>query len=97
MHARVVTNQIQSGKMEEWVSLARDAIVPALRQLKGFQGFVALIEPSSSKSIGYSLWESEADLRDGEKNGSYQQQIAKLGSVLAGPPVRELYEVRVLA
>ena len=44
-----------------------------------------------------ALWESEADLRDGEKSGSYQQQIAKLAGVLAGPPVRELYEVRVLA
>ena len=39
---------------------------------------MALTDPSSNKSIGYSLWESEGDLGDGEKSGSYQQQIAQL-------------------
>ena len=31
-----------------------------------------------------------------EASGNYQQQIAKLGSVLAMPPVREAYELTVL-
>jgi hypothetical protein len=32
-----------------------------------------------------------------EASGNYQQQIAKLGAVLAGPPVRDIYEVTVVA
>ena len=32
-----------------------------------------------------------------EANGHYRQQIAKLGTVLAGPPARELYELTVVA
>jgi heme-degrading monooxygenase HmoA len=96
MYARVVTNQIQPGKMEDWAATIRDAVVPALKELKGFKGFVALLDPSTNKSIGYSMWESEADLKAGENNGSYQKKIAKLVGVLAGSPVREVYELRVL-
>ena len=97
MHARVVTNQIKPGKMEEWLSLARSSIVPALQNLNGFKGFVALTDPANNKSIGYSVWESEAALLEGERDGSYQQQIAKLGGVLAAPPTRELFQFHVLA
>jgi hypothetical protein len=42
MHARVVTNQIQPGKMDEWVALIRDSVVPSLRDEAGFKGFVCL-------------------------------------------------------
>ena len=97
MHARVVSNQIQPGKMDEWLAVIRDSIVPALKEQEGFQGFVALIDPEHDKSIGYSMWTSAADLAASETSGNYQQQIAKLGDVLAGPPVREVYQVTVVA
>ena len=97
MHARVVSNQIQPGKMDEWLAIVRDSVVPELKEQDGFQGFVALIDRERDKSIGYSMWTSAADLAVSETSGNYQQQIAKLSSVLAGPPVREVYEVTVVA
>jgi heme-degrading monooxygenase HmoA len=97
MYARVVTNQLQPGKKEEWFSILRDSIVPAAKQQKGFKGFVVLKDPHSDKGIGYSLWETEADLKANEANNFYQEQIAKLKNVLAEPPVREIYELIVLA
>jgi hypothetical protein len=60
--------------------------VPALKEQDGFQGFVALIDREHGKSIGYSMWTSAADLAASETSGNYQQQIAKLGDVLAGAP-----------
>jgi quinol monooxygenase YgiN len=97
MHARVVSNQIQPGKMDEWLAIVRDSIVPALKEQDGFQGFVALVDREHGKSIGYSMWDSASDLAAGETSGNYQQQIAKLGDVLAAPPARDVYEVTVVA
>jgi quinol monooxygenase YgiN len=97
MYARVVSNQIQSGHMDQWLTLIRESIVPALNEQDGFRGFVALIDREHDKSIGYSMWDSPADLAASEASGNYQQQIAKLGGVLAGPPVREVYEITVVA
>ena len=48
MHARVVTNQLKPGKMDEWVTIVRDSIVPAARQQKGFKGFVMLKDPNTN-------------------------------------------------
>jgi quinol monooxygenase YgiN len=97
MHARVVSNQIQPGKMDEWLAIVRDSVVPSLNEQDGFQGFVALIDREHDKSIGYSMWTSAAELAADETSGNYQQQIAKLGDVLAGPPVREVHQVTVVA
>jgi heme-degrading monooxygenase HmoA len=71
--------------------------VPSLKDQDGFQGFVVLVDREHDKSTGYSMWDSAADLAASETSGNYQQQIAKLGGVLAGSPVREVYEVTVVA
>jgi quinol monooxygenase YgiN len=97
VYARVVTNQIQAGKIDEWLALIRDSIVPVLKDQDGFLGFVALVDREHDKTIGYSMWESEAALAVSESSGHYQAQIAKLGAVLASPPVREAYELTVVA
>lgn len=96
MHARVVTSQLQPGKKEEWISICRDSIVPALQQQPGFQGFVMLADTASDKCIAYSMWETEADLKASETSGFYQEQVAKLKVVLAAAPVREINELIVL-
>ena len=97
MHARVVTSQLQPGKREELISIARDSIVPAIREERGFKGFVVLADTNGNNGIIYSMWETEADLKASENSGVYQEQVAKLRSVLAAPPVREIYEVTVLS
>ena len=93
MNAGVVTNQIKPGKMNEWFNVAKDSIVPALKKEKGF---VALMDKNTAKSIGYSIWGTENDLKSGELNGSYQQQIAKLSDILSMPPVKGIYEINII-
>lgn len=97
MQARVVMNQIQPGKVDEWLAIIRESIVPALKEQEGFEGFVALIDREHDQSIGHSMWASAGALAASETSGNYQQQIAKLGSVLAAPPVRGVYQVTVVA
>jgi quinol monooxygenase YgiN len=57
---------------------------------------VALVDREHGKTIGYSMWQSDAALAVSESSGHYQAQIAKLGAVLASPPVRETYELTVM-
>jgi heme-degrading monooxygenase HmoA len=95
MRARVVTNQLQSGKTDEWVEIFRDSIVAASRQQPGFRGALALTDATTDTGIGITFWESEAELSATEASGFYREQIAKVGQVVAAPPVRALYEVRV--
>jgi heme-degrading monooxygenase HmoA len=96
MYARIVTSQLQPGKKDEWITIARDSIVPALWQQKGFKGFIMLANTESDACIAYSMWETEADLKASETSGFYQEHVAKLKSVLAMSPVRELYELTAL-
>ena len=95
MHARVVAHQLQAGKAEEWVSIFRDSIVPAAKQQPGFKGAFQMLDASAGKGIGITLWETEADILATEASGFFEEQIAKLKQVVAAPPTRELYEVRV--
>ncbi len=93
MHARVVTVQVQPGKIEETIRIYRDSVAPAAKQQKGFKGAFLLTDPNTGKGISVTLWETEADLKAGEASGYYQEQIAKFGAVFAAPPAREAYEV----
>jgi len=97
MYARVVRNQLQAGKTDEWLAIIRDSIVPSLKEQTGFRGFVAMIDREHDMSIGYSMWDSEAELAASETSGNYQRQIAKLGGVLTAPPARETYEITFVA
>ena len=95
MHARVVTCQVQSGKMDEVVTITRDSIIPAAKQQKGFKSYLGLTDRNTNKGIGVTLWETEADMTAGEDSGYYREQIAKIAPILAGPPTTEHYEVTV--
>jgi len=99
MNARVTIVQIVPGKLDEAVSLYRDSVVPAAKQQKGFKGLylLTLTDRNAGKGISITLWETEADMIAGENSGYYQQQLAKFKDVFGAPPVREAYEVSVLA
>jgi len=62
---------------------------------KGFKGAMLLTDPGTGKAISVTLWETEADMTVIEAGGWWQEQIARFGSVMAGSPVREHYQVRV--
>ena len=97
MNARVTIVQIVPGKLDEAVGLYRDSVVPAAKQQKGCKGLYLLTDCNTGRGISITLWETEADMTAGENSGYYQQQLAKFKDVFSAPPVREAYEVSVLA
>ena len=93
MFAQVVRVQVQSGKVDEAIAIFKDSVMPAAQQRKGFRNVYLLVDRSANRSIGISLWETEADVAALATSGFYQEQVAKFAAIFAGPPEREVYEV----
>ncbi|MFL5805418.1 MAG: antibiotic biosynthesis monooxygenase family protein [Roseiflexaceae bacterium] len=91
MYARMTTFHTQPGTIDEAIHIVQNAVLPAVRQQPGFKGGLALADYSTGKLIGITLWETEADMLASEANGYYREQVGKIGSFLAGQPVREAY------
>jgi heme-degrading monooxygenase HmoA len=95
MHARVVTVQIQPGKMDELIDLYRGSIAPAAKEQKGSKGAFLLTNPDTNKAISITVWETKADMTAGEASGYYQEQVAKAAPTFAEQPAMEHYSVSV--
>jgi heme-degrading monooxygenase HmoA len=95
MYARAVSIQFQPGKVDEASRIVQDSIVPAMKGQKGFKGQLLLTQKDTGKAISINLWETEADLTTFETSSLYKELLGKLGSLLAGPPAGECYDVSV--
>ena len=92
MYARVTTFQIEPAKLDEALEVSRSSILPTMKQQQGFKGVLTLLDRQTGKATSITLWETESDLKAGESNGYYQQQVSKLASFVAAQPARESYE-----
>ena len=93
MHAGVVNFRVQPSRMEEAVQIYLGSIVPAMREQRGFRNVLVLTDHETGEGYTLGLWETEGDAEAFESSGNYQKQIAKLGGLLAEPPIRKIYEV----
>ena len=70
MYARVNTIEGSPDRMDDAERHMQEQTLPQLRQMEGFQGFVALGDRQSGKVIGVTFWESEEALRATEPAAS---------------------------
>ena len=94
MFARVTTIQLQPGRLDEFLHFFQDSIAPVAAAQPGFGGITLMTDPQIGKVIAFGLWDSEADLLASERS-YYQTKLAEVSGLLAGPPLREAYEVSV--
>ena len=96
MYARVTTLQYHPDKLAEGVQFARETIIPAVQQQRGFNSFVALQDPATGKAMLITLFETEADAKAGAGSGGFvAQQASKLAAFLAEAPTIAFFEVAV--
>lgn len=94
MVARVVHVQLDPDKVEEAARLYQESVVPAAAQEEGHMGAMLLTRPDGS-AISIDLCDTLEHMQQNERNGFYQQQIAKFAEHLTGRPHREFYDVPV--
>lgn len=70
MFARVSTLQGSPDSVDAGLDDVKSNVLPAIRQVPGFAGMIALTDRSSGKTIGITLWESEAALKDSEDSAN---------------------------
>ncbi len=95
MHAGITTFRVRPGGTEEAVLIYLGSVVPKMREQRGFRGGLVLSNPEIDEGYTITLWETEDDAEAYESSGAYQEQVAKLGNLLAEPPTRKIYEVSI--
>jgi heme-degrading monooxygenase HmoA len=92
MHARLTTIEGLPDRMDDAARHVQEQTLPQLRQMDGFEGFVALGDRQSGKVLGVTFWESEEALRatEGAVSGVRSGAAEAAGGTVAGV---EQYEV----
>jgi len=97
MFAQAVRFQLKPGMVDEATEIFKSSVLPAVQQQQGFKRVHLLVDEENNRGIGLSYWETRADVDAIASSGFYQEQIAKFAAVFAGPPEREVYEIRAEA
>ena len=94
MYARVTTVPVKPGKLDETVSIIQESVKPVMEKQAGYRGALLLTNPDKTSVTSITLWETVADLTGSQFDAAYQERIAQLSELVAGPPTTETYEVR---
>lgn len=93
MFARTTTMQFKIAFIDEALKVYKSSIVPAAQAQKGLEELSLFIDRDSGRAVSIAIWESEDDAKANEKSLYYQEQLIKLRSFYANPPIKEGYEV----
>jgi hypothetical protein len=94
MYARLLTAQVSPEKMEEFIQLWHDKILPNYKEQQGWNSARLLVDRETGKAILMSLWETVSEgLASGMGSTQGQKVHAIIGYLLTGRPVLEHYEV----
>jgi heme-degrading monooxygenase HmoA len=88
------TLQLAPDKVDEFIRLWHDVMVPTARSQKGWKGARLLMDRKTSKAIVVGDWETEADATSTSTGSGYaDQQRATLAGLITAPPMVEHYEL----
>src|SRR6266704_1096493 len=96
MYARVVTIQVQPGKVDEAIQFVQGSILPELRQEAGFQGLTMLVDRTNYKAIAIVQDQTEAHLQTAGASSSHptlQARATRGSSTHTATPRVETYEI----
>jgi heme-degrading monooxygenase HmoA len=93
MFARTTTMQLKIAFIDDALEVYKNSIVPAAQAQKGLVELNLYLDRNSGKAMSVAIWETEEDAKANEENHYYQEQLVKLLSFYANPPIKEGFEV----
>ena len=93
MFARLTTGQVKKDKLDEFLKVYRESIIPAAETQKGIGGDYCLTNRETGRFVIISFWDSEEEAIANEQSGYYQEQVDKIKHLLTELPIHERYEV----
>jgi hypothetical protein len=94
MVARVTHVRVNPEDVPESVRLFDESVVPAAEQENGFMGAL-LLTREDGRALVIDLCDTLENMRENERSGFYQTQVAKFRYRIVDHPEREFYEVQV--
>ncbi len=82
--------ELKDGKQKEFIKLFESEILPVLRQQKGFQDEITLVE--RNRAVAISFWDERKNA-EMYHTTAFPKLVEKLNSVIQGAPRVETYEV----
>jgi hypothetical protein len=96
MYARLVEVEgVDSSKREEVLEIIRGRIIPGLKEIEGFAGFISLFDEESRRTRSVVLWETREGAEEGERRFAAKREEVVRG---IGGTVRsaDLYEAPIV-
>jgi hypothetical protein len=100
MYGRLVeVDGVDPSRREEILGIMRELIIPGLKEIDGFAGFISLVDEESRRARTVILWETreaadEAERRFGPKR---EELVREMGGTIRSADVYEAAIVEVLA
>jgi hypothetical protein len=96
MYARLVEiENIDPSKRDEAVQNIREIVIPALKELDGFAGFISLADEGNRRARSIVLWETQenADAAERQMASRREEMVSKLGATVRSA---DLYEAPIV-
>jgi len=94
MFARVTLTEGPPAGIEKAISFMRETILPEAKKMKGFKGSYLLVDRKTGKQLGFTLWETEADLKTSAEAAN-RLRAKYVETAATQKPIVEIYEVAV--
>lgn len=94
MVARVTQVRVDPEDVADSVRLFDESVLPAAEQEEGFMGAL-LLTREDGRALVIDLCDTLEHLRENERNGFYQEQVAKFADRIVDHPRREFFDVGV--
>ena len=96
MYARLVEiENIDPSKREEALQNIRENVIPALKELDGFAGFISLADADSRRARSVVLWETRENAEEAERlmSSRREEMVSRLGATVRSA---DLYDAPIV-
>jgi hypothetical protein len=100
MYGRLVEIEgIDPSKREEAIQNIREKIIPALKELEGFAGFISLADGDNRRARSIVLWETRENAEEAERQmmSRREEMVSRLGATVRSADLYEAPIVEVLS
>ena len=99
MYGRLVEVEgVDPSKREEVLGIMRERIIPGLKEIEGFAGFISLVDEQNRRARSVLLWETREGAEEAERQfGPKREEIVRgIGGTVRSADLYEAPIVEVL-
>jgi hypothetical protein len=100
MYGRLVEIEgVDPSKREEVLGILRERIIPGLKEIEGFAGFISLVDEESRRARSVVLWETKEGAEEAERQFAAKREeiVSGMGGSVRSADLFDAPIVEVLA